>query len=211
MAIVAGVDFGTLSVRVSIVDNTKGRIGSAVAEYPLTRKKDDPDHATQKPADHMAALVKAMKQALQEAGVNGSEILALAIDTTGSTIVPVDKNLQPLDDYYLWCDHRAKKEAAEITAVAHREKLAAIDWCGGVYSSEWGFANCSTGCEIIPPRRGKWLPLSSIAIWRRRPYATSTIGPNCPAVFAPWGISGCITNPWEACPRKLFWSRLIPS
>ncbi|PYT92169.1 MAG: ribulokinase, partial [Acidobacteria bacterium] len=44
------------------------------------------------------------------------------------------------DDYYLWCDHRAKAEAAEITEAAHREKLEAIEWCGGVYSSEWGFS-----------------------------------------------------------------------
>ena len=48
MAIVAGVDFGTLSVRVSIVDSKKGRIGSATADYPLSRKKEDPDHATQR-------------------------------------------------------------------------------------------------------------------------------------------------------------------
>ena len=48
MAIVAGVDFGTLSVRVSIVDSGQGRLGSATADYPLHRKKDDPDHATQR-------------------------------------------------------------------------------------------------------------------------------------------------------------------
>jgi len=155
MAIVAGVDFGTLSVRVSIVDSKKGRIGSAVAEYPLTRKKDDPDHATQKPADHMTALAKAMAQALQEASVDGQEILALAIDTTGSTIVPVDKNLQPLNDYYLWCDHRAKQEAAEITETANREKLAAIDWCGGVYSSEWGFSKLLHWLRHNPAKAGQ--------------------------------------------------------
>ena len=59
MAIVAGVDFGTLSVRVSIFDSRKGRLGSATAEYPLLRKREDPDHATQNHADHMAALAKA--------------------------------------------------------------------------------------------------------------------------------------------------------
>ena len=32
MAIVAGVDFGTLSVRVSIVDSERGLIGSSIAE-----------------------------------------------------------------------------------------------------------------------------------------------------------------------------------
>ena len=39
MSVVAGVDFGTLSVRVSIVDSNRGRIGSGVAEYPLHRKR----------------------------------------------------------------------------------------------------------------------------------------------------------------------------
>ena len=38
MSVVAGVDFGTLSVRVSIVDSNCGRIGSGVAEYPLHRR-----------------------------------------------------------------------------------------------------------------------------------------------------------------------------
>ena len=57
MSIVAGVDFGTLSVRVSIVDHEKGRLGSGAAEYPLHRKKSDPDHATQSHEDHMRALV----------------------------------------------------------------------------------------------------------------------------------------------------------
>ncbi len=47
MAIVAGVDFGTLSVRVSVVDSVRGRLGSGSGEYPLHRRKDDPDFATQ--------------------------------------------------------------------------------------------------------------------------------------------------------------------
>lgn len=140
MKIVAGVDFGTLSVRVSIVDSQQGRLGSAVAEYPLHRKKDDPDHATQSHADQMEALVKATREALQASGVDGRQVLAIALDTTGSSVVPVGAGLRPLDDYYLWCDHRAKGEAAQITELAHRLKLKNINWCGGAYSSEWGFS-----------------------------------------------------------------------
>jgi len=56
MAIVAGVDFGTLSVRVSLVDSDRGLIGSALAEYPLHRKREDADYATQSHEDHMRAL-----------------------------------------------------------------------------------------------------------------------------------------------------------
>src|SRR5262245_38246632 len=133
MAIVAGVDFGTLSVRVSIVDSKRGRIGSGTAEYALRRKQQDPDYATQSHRDHMQALVSATRKALAEAGVPGSAVEALAIDTTGSSVIPVDERLEPLDDYYLWCDHRAWEEAALITETAHREHLEAIEWCGGVY------------------------------------------------------------------------------
>ncbi len=140
MSIVAGVDFGTLSVRASIFDSTRGRLGGGTAEYALLRKKDDPDHATQSHADHMRALEAAMRAAIEEAGIDGTAIDALALDTTGSSVIPVDAQLQPLDDYYLWCDHRAWREAAEITSVARSRGIQALDWCGGVYSSEWGFA-----------------------------------------------------------------------
>ncbi len=140
MPIVAGVDFGTLSARVTLLDSEKGRLATSVAEFPLHRKREDPDFATQSHADHLTALTDAMHQAIAQAGINGADIAAIALDTTGSSVIPVDANLQPLGDYYLWCDHRAKREAREITDLANAENLEAIAWCGGVYSHEWGFA-----------------------------------------------------------------------
>jgi L-ribulokinase len=154
MAIVAGVDFGTLNVRVSIVDSQKGRLGSATAEYPLLRKKEDPDHATQRHEDHMRALVEATREALSTAGIPGERVEAIALDTTGSSVIPVGEGLLPLSDYYLWCDHRAKAEAALITMVAGQEKLEAIRRCGGVYSSEWGFAKLLHWLRNNPDKRG---------------------------------------------------------
>jgi L-ribulokinase len=149
------VDFGTLNVRVSVFDSRAGRLGSATAEYPLYRKADDPDHATQSHRDHMCALAAATRQALQAAGVGGERVEAIAIDTTGSSVVPVDETLTPLDDYYLWCDHRAAREAADITAAGRREGLAALDWCGGVYSSEWGFSKLLHWLRHHPAERGR--------------------------------------------------------
>jgi len=153
MAVVAGVDFGTLSVRVSLVDSERGMIASAISEYPRHRKADDPEFATQSHDDHMRALAAATGQAVKEAGIPGDSIAAIALDTTGSTIIPVAAGLTPLDDYYLWCDHRAKHEAAEITELAHREGLQAIEWCGGVYSSEWGFAKLLHWLRHNPAKR----------------------------------------------------------
>src|ERR1700720_3614199 len=131
MAIVAGVDFGTLSVRVSLVDSDRGLIASAISEYPLHRRREDPDFATQSHADHMRALAEATRKVVKNAGIAGDRIESIALDTTGSSVVPVGEGMVPLDDYYLWGDHRAWQEAARITGVAHDVNLEAINWCGG--------------------------------------------------------------------------------
>jgi len=157
MPLVAGVDFGTLSVRVTLVDSIKGPIGTASAEYPLHRRREDPDFATQSHADQMQALVQATHAVLEKTGISGEDVAAIALDTTGSSVVPVDENLQPLDEYYLWCDHRAKSEAEEITARAHAVGLEAIDWCGGVYSHEWGFAKLLHWLRHNPAKRAQFV------------------------------------------------------
>jgi L-ribulokinase len=156
MSIVAGVDFGTLSVRVSIVDSERGLLATALAEYPLHRKREDPEYATQSHDDQMRALAAATRDAVKQAGISGDQVEALAIDTTGSSVIPVNKNNEPLDEYYLWCDHRSKAEAAEITEAAHREGLQAIQWCGGVYSSEWGFSKLLHWLRHNPSRRAEF-------------------------------------------------------
>ena len=85
MAVITGVDFGTLNVRVTLLDSVKGRLGPRL---PSTRC------------------------------IAGQDVTAMALDTTGSSVVVVDDKLQPLDECYLWCDHRAHLEAQEITLKA---------------------------------------------------------------------------------------------
>ena len=140
VSVVAGVDFGTLSVRISIFDKERGKLGSASAEYPLHSSPTDPHLKTQSHDDQMDALVRATREAVRVAGIDGSQIKAIALDTTGSSVIPVGKDLVPLGEYYLWCDHRAAGEAAEITRAAHASGFEGIAWCGGVYSSEWGWS-----------------------------------------------------------------------
>jgi len=157
MTIVAGVDFGTLSVRVTLVDHKTGPIGTASAVYPLHRRREDPNFATQSHDDQMKALATATREVLKSTGVEGDAVAAIALDTTGSSVIPVREGLVPLDDYYLWCDHRAFAEAEEITAKAHELKLEAIDWCGGVYSHEWGFAKLLHWLRNNPEKRAQFV------------------------------------------------------
>ena len=144
-------------MRVSIVDSERGLLSSAIAEYPLHRKREDPEYATQSHDDHMRALAEATREAVKKAGISGDQVEAIALDTTGSSVIPVGRGLEPLDEYYLWCDHRAKGEAAEITEAAHREKLEAIEWCGGVYSSEWGFSKLLHWLRHNPAKRAEFV------------------------------------------------------
>ncbi len=156
MAILAGVDFGTLSTRVTLLDSEKGPLGTASAKYPLKRTRNDPDFATQSHDDQMRALAEAMREVLATTGVAGAEVAAMALDTTGSSVIVVDSAMQPLDDYYLWCDHRALREAQQITALADARKLEAIAWCGGVYSHEWGWAKLLHWLRHNPDRRSRF-------------------------------------------------------
>jgi L-ribulokinase len=158
---VAGVDFGTLSVRVAIFDKQRGKLGGAVAEYPLHHSASDPHLKTQSHDDQMAALVRAMREAVRVSGIDGREIKAIALDTTGSSVVVVGEGLVPLGEYYLWCDHRAAGEAAEITRAAHAFHGGAgfegIAWCGGVYSSEWGWSKLLHWLRHNPELRPKFV------------------------------------------------------
>jgi L-ribulokinase len=155
MTVVAGVDFGTLSVRVTLVDSRNGPIATASAPYTLHRRREDPDYATQAHADQMTALAEATQDVLRTAAVDGETLAAIAVDTTGSSVIPVGEGLEPLDEYYLWCDHRAWAEADEITRKAHELGFEGIQWCGGVYSHEWGWAKLLHWLRHNPEKRGR--------------------------------------------------------
>src|ERR1700757_467741 len=105
MSIVAGVDFGTLSVRVSLFSKTEGRLGAGVAEYPLHRSPQDPNLATQSHRAQMDALEQAMQSALRNSGVRGDQVRALAVDATGSSVIPVGERLEALGEFLFLCDY----------------------------------------------------------------------------------------------------------
>jgi L-ribulokinase len=210
MSIVAGVDFGTLSVRVTLLDSERGRLCTASAGYRLNRRREDPDFATQSHDDQMQALVKATREVLEQASIPGGDIVALALDTTGSSVIPVDDQLQPLDEYLLWCDHRAYQEAQQITDLAHAVGLEAIEWCGGVYSHEWGFAKLLYWLRNNPEKRSRF----ATALEHCDMVAATLIGIT-DAALAPRSICAMghkwMWNPrWGGLPSQEFLSCLDP-
>jgi L-ribulokinase len=210
MAIVAGVDFGTLSARVTLLDSERGRLGTASASYPLHRRREDPDFATQSHTDQMQALVQATRDVLVQSGVSGDEVGALALDTTGSSVIPVDAKLQPLDEYMLWCDHRAHKEARQITELAHAEKLEAIEWCGGVYSHEWGFAKLLYWLRNNPEKRASFATALEHCDMVAATLAGITEPAEVPRSICAMGHKWMWNERWGGLPPQAFLSQLDP-
>ncbi len=63
----------------------------------------------------------------------------------------------PIDDYYLWCDHRAKSEAAEITDMAHQEKLRSDRVVRRrLFHRSGDSQSCCIGCGTTPTKRARF-------------------------------------------------------
>ncbi len=153
-----GVDYGTDSVRTVLVDASNGNeISHSVFYYPRWKagKYCDPanNRFRQHPLDYLEGLEKTIKDVIQKAPSDVAQnVVAISIDTTGSTPVAVDKNGTPLAltsafaenpnaMFVLWKDHTATAEAEEINALAR--SWGGVDFTkfeGGIYSSEWFWA-----------------------------------------------------------------------
>lgn len=155
--LVIGADYGTDSVRSILVDaNTGEELAESVFYYPRWKEGlycDPPkSQFRQHPLDFLEGLETTIKEVLAENPGAAEQVRAIAVDTTGSTPVAVNKEGVPLAltkgfeenpnaMFVLWKDHTAVKEAAEINELAR--SWGGVDYTkyeGGVYSSEWFWA-----------------------------------------------------------------------
>jgi L-ribulokinase len=154
---VIGVDYGTDSVRSIIVDTSNGEeLASSVYQYPRWRDglfcSPLENQFRQHPLDYIDGLEYTIKDCLTRCGTSvGPQVRAIAVDTTGSSPVAVNKAGTPLallesfaDNpnamFVLWKDHTATREAAEINRHATNFETNYLKYVGGIYSSEWFWA-----------------------------------------------------------------------
>lgn len=179
-----GLDFGTNSARALLVDCADGReVADAVAVYAhgdqgVVLDPRVPDLARQHPLDYPDAIERCVREALAAAAsdpaFDPSRVVGIGVDTTGSTPMPVDAQCRPLatqdrfaDDpaalAWLWKDHTAHAEAAEITALAAEQRPRFLAYCGGVYSSEWYWAKllrCARESPGVFEAAASWLEIA---------------------------------------------------
>ncbi|MBU9726134.1 ribulokinase [Diplocloster modestus] len=153
-----GLDYGTQSGRAVLVEVETGNIvAQAVKPYthgvmdeylPDGRTKLPMDWALQHPADYMEVVEITIPEVLKAAGIDGEDVIGLSTDFTACTILPTDKNGEPLcykEDLKsephayvkLWKHHAAQPEANKITEIAEQRGETFLNRYGGKISSEW--------------------------------------------------------------------------
>lgn len=156
-----GLDFGTNSVRALLVDVKRGReLAMSVWNYAhgdhgVILNSRQPNLARQHPADYLTGIEKTVRGVLRQVGkirgFSASDVIAIGVDTTGSTPLPVDADGEPLafnktlakdpaSMAWLWKDHTSHAEAEEFTASGARLRPQFMAKIGGRYSSEWFWA-----------------------------------------------------------------------
>jgi len=153
-----GVDYGTLSGRAVIVNLETGE-ELAVAVKPYTHAVMDEflpdgktklahDWALQHPKDYLEVLEFTIPEVVKKAGVKIEDVIGVGIDFTACTMLPIDKNGNPLcfDDKFksnphayvkLWKHHAAQDEADKLNKIAEERGESFLKFYGGKISSEW--------------------------------------------------------------------------
>lgn len=104
-----GIDLGTSSIKVSIVDSANGQTVST-AQYPDTETSISSPHvgwAEQDPEMWWQNTQQAIKKAINNGNLAPHRIAAIGISYQMHGLVLLDKNAQVLRPSIIWCDSRA--------------------------------------------------------------------------------------------------------
>ncbi|HVU36427.1 MAG TPA: ribulokinase [Opitutaceae bacterium] len=226
-----GIDYGTNSVRALVVRCRDGReLGSCVVNYPSGHQGvllDARDHhlARQHPADYLFGLEKSVKGAIaaakRERGFDAAKIVALGVDTTGSSPIPVDANNRPLAldpkwkrnlnaQCWLWKDHTSIREAARITELAAKHRPEYIAKCGNTYSSEWFWSKIWHCLNVDPKVFAAAYSWVELADWIPAVLAGVTDPRQVKRGVCAAGHKALYAEDWGGLPDKKFLARLDP-
>lgn len=155
-----GVDFGTESGRVLVLDLASGEeVAVRAVAYPhgviderlpSNGAELAPDTALQDPNDYLDVLARGVPEAMREADARAEEVIGLGVDVTACTVLPVTEDGSPLCQIERWRDHpfawvklwkhhSAQPVADRLNAVAVERGERFLDRYGGRLSSEWYF------------------------------------------------------------------------
>src|SRR5213596_2675472 len=111
-----GIDSGTQSTKVLVLDADSGRVVAASAETYDLIPNLPPGAKEQHPHTWRDATQKAVRKALALAVARPGEVKAIGVSGQQHGFVPLDKNGQVIRPAKLWCDTSTAAECDEIMA-----------------------------------------------------------------------------------------------
>jgi D-ribulokinase len=136
--LILGVDVGTGSARAGLFDLSGRMIASARSELTLWR---GPGAMVEQSSGQIwDATCRAVRAAIQQAGVEPAQVAGIGFDATCSLVVlgeggvplPVGPSEDPARNVIVWMDHRAVEQAERINAGGHD----VLKYVGGRISPE---------------------------------------------------------------------------
>jgi xylulokinase len=110
-----GVDSGTQSTKVVVVDSNSGQVLAAASQAYDLIPNLPPGAKEQHPHTWRDATARAIRQALKAAKASAAEIKAIGVSGQQHGFVPLDKNGEVIRPAKLWCDTSTAAECEEIT------------------------------------------------------------------------------------------------
>ena len=115
------IDIGTSSTKTALWTESGNAVMEVSSPYPLSRPKTlwvEID-----PVLWWQAVCKTTQEVLAKSGVDPKDIVGVGIDAVGWTLVPVDKNINPLTPAMIWQDRRADAETAWLNSLPDAQHL----------------------------------------------------------------------------------------
>lgn len=119
-----GVDVGTQSLKVAVVDGTFGLRGEASTSYRPDYPK--PGWVEQSPSLWEAALQPAIAAALRRAGATPHQVESIGVCGQLDGCVAVDDDGHPLSSCLIWMDRRAQAEISDVSPAVVRERAGVV-------------------------------------------------------------------------------------
>lgn len=114
--LVIGIDSGTQSTKVLVVDARRGAVLSTAAQAYDLIPNLAPGAKEQHPHTWRDAAAKTIRQALRQARAKPGEVKAIGVSGQQHGFVPLDKDGAVIRPAKLWCDTSTAEECEEITA-----------------------------------------------------------------------------------------------
>jgi sugar (pentulose or hexulose) kinase len=194
---IVAIDSGTQSVRAVLFDREGKEIAISRATHePYFSLK--PGWSEQKPEDYWSKLCQVTNGLMQKINIDPKEIAGLGITTQRGTVIPVDKEGNPLRSAIIWLDQRSTPNPPPLSMLG---KLL------------FGVAGLSDAIKYVQKHSHfQWIKINEPDVYKKTYKFAQVSGWFVKKLTGEFKDSvGMVTGMWPCDYKKLRWHTLAPA